>query len=119
MARLRTVVTLVAAVCVVVVALGAGAASAGSNREFERYRAYALLRERLHSCSLDRAWHHLGRSARKRCRYLRRQYVLYSIDGESSQFFVYCKRRARRCPPAPTGVRSPRAPIPRGATVFR
>ena len=118
MNRLRTSLALLAIACTFVATLGPSIASAGDSVG-DRYRSYSLLRERLRSCSLDRSWHHLGQGARKRCRTLRRQYVLYSINGESSEFFVHCRRSAPRCPAAPDGVRDPRLPVPRGATVFR
>lgn len=118
MGRLQTVIALFAVASVVIVTLGATAASGGDS-EGERYRAYSLLRERLKTCSLDRGWRHLGTTARRRCAKLRRQYVLYAVSGESSEFFVFCKRAARRCPPAPIGARDPRAPIPQGSTIFR
>ncbi len=118
MGRLRTVIALLAVASVVMGTLGAGVASGGDSVG-ERYRAYSLLRERLKTCSLDRSWQHLGTSARRRCVRLRRQYVLYAVSGESSEFFVFCKRAARRCPAAPYGARDPRAPIPRGSTIFR
>ena len=119
MARLRTLTALLALALVATAVFGAGVASGGSDPTGERYRAYSLVRERLKSCSLDRTWHHLSTSARRRCVRLRRQYILYSVNGESSQYFFYCRRAARRCPAAPDGVRSPRARIPRGATIFR
>jgi hypothetical protein len=119
MTRLRTLLASLALTCTVIGALGATATSAGGDPAAERYRAYSLLRERLLSCSLDRGWRHLSAPARRRCARLRRQYVLYSVSGESSQFFFRCRRSAPRCPAAPDGVRSPRAPVPRGATIFR
>ena len=119
MTRVRTLIALLALACTFGATLGTGVASAGSDAVGERYRKYSLLRERLRSCSLDRSWRHLSTTARKRCRTLRRRYVLYSINGESSEFFFYCRRSAPRCPPAPEGVRSPRLPVPRNATIFR
>lgn len=119
MSRLRTLTALLAVVLLATAVFGAGVASGGDDPAGERYRAYASVRERLKSCSLDRTWRHLGTSARRRCVRLRRQYILYSVNGESSQYFFYCRRAARRCPPAPDGVRSTRARIPRGATIFR
>ena len=119
MSRLRTVALVAAVIAVFAASFGAGTAAAGSDRAQETYRKYALLRERLKSCSLDRTWHHLGSSARKRCRTLRRQYVLYAVNGESTTFYLYCRPRARRCPAAPIGVRDPRKRPPASATLFR
>jgi hypothetical protein len=119
MSRLRTVALLAAVIAVLAASFSVGTASAGSDRVQETYRKYALLRERLKSCSLDRAWQHLGSSARKRCRTLRRRYVLYAINGESGTFYVYCRPRTRRCPAAPIGVRDPRKRPPSNATLFR
>jgi len=120
MARLRILTALLAAVAVLIGTLGAGSASGGSRDQAQqRYVKYALLRERLRACSLDRTWHHLGTAAHRRCRTLRRQYVLYAIDGESGTFYVYCRKRAKRCPAAPVGVRDPRKPPPKNATTFR
>lgn len=120
MSRLSIVPVLVLAVALLAATFAATPASAGSSaRPSEQYRKYALLRERLKACSLDRTWRHLGSTARRRCRSLRRNYLLYAINGESGTFYVYCRKRARRCPPAPTGVRNPRTPPPAGATIFR
>ena len=120
MTRVRILALLVALTAVLVGTVGAGQASAGSGDQArERYQRYALLRERLKTCSLDRTWHHLGSSARKRCRSLRRQYLLYAVNGESGTFFFYCRKRAKSCPSAPEGLRNPRTPPPANATLFR
>ena len=120
MSRLRTLALLAALTAVLIGTLGSGTASGGSGDQVrERYVRYALIRERLKSCSLDRTWHHLGSSARKRCRTLRRQYLLYAVNGESGTFFFYCRKRAKTCPSAPDGARNPRTPPPANATLFR
>jgi hypothetical protein len=118
--RLRILALLVALTAVLVGTLGASTAAAGSTDQVrERYVRYALIRERLKACSLDRTWQHLGSSARKRCRTLRRQYLLYGLNGESGTFYFYCRKRAKSCPSAPNGARNPRTPPPANATLFR
>ena len=105
--------TLLVALC----AAGGLAASAGAADQGETYRKYALVRERLVSCSLDRTWHHLGTEERQRCTRNRELYTLWSEPGESYRYHVHCK--TKKCPAAPFGEPDPHAPIPRGAHTFR
>ena len=104
------------------VALGAAGglaatATAGSSDPGETYRKYALVREQLVTCSLDRTWRHLGGDQRKRCTRIRKLYTLWSEPGESYRYHVHCK--TKKCPAQPVGEPDPRAPIPRGAVTFR
>lgn len=117
MTRIKLALALVAAVSALSGALAAGSASAGSDRAGEPYRAYALVREKLISCSLDRSYRHLSADARRSCTRLRKLYVLYSDPGESYRYHVHC--RTRKCPATPEGEPNARAPIPRTAQVFR
>ena len=117
MLRVRTRLLLVALLATFAAA-GSPPALAGSDSTLETYREYSLIRERLISCSLDRTWHHLGSSARRRCTKLRRLYVLWSEPGESYRYHVFC-RTSSKCPRAPTGEPNPRTPIPAGAQTFR
>jgi len=117
MLRVRTRLLLVALVATFGVA-GSAPALAGSDSTLESYREYSLVRERLTSCSLDRTWHHLGSSARKRCTTYRRLYILWSAPGESYRYHVYC-RTSRKCPRAPEGEPNPRSPLPADAQTFR
>jgi hypothetical protein len=115
MTRVRALAaTLLAALCVA----GAAPAAAGAGDPAgDTYRHYALVRERLISCSLDRTWHHLSAAARNRCKSLRRLYVLWSEPGESYRYHVHC--RTSTCPATPEGEPDARAPIPSGAVTFR
>ena len=83
------------------------------------YTRYALLRERLLSCQLDRTIRHLSYEDRRACRRLERRYVLFALAGAglSQDLYIHCL--TRRCPTTPDG--NPRAdrPLPRGATVVR
>jgi hypothetical protein len=107
-----TMRTLVAAL-VVAVAL---VALAGSATAADTYGPYARIRQDLIGCSLDRTWHHWGAVERRRCKRLRRLYVLWSEPGESGGYHVHC--RTSRCPATPIGEPDARAPIPSGAHVF-
>lgn len=103
-------------------AFGSGVAAAGSSGSSieearKNFRAYALIRQNLLGCSLDRTWRHMGSVQRRRCVRLRRLYTLWSEPGESTRYHIHCK--TRRCPPRPIGAPDPRKPIPRGADVFR
>jgi hypothetical protein len=96
----------------------AGTAAAG-DRPGDTYNAYASVRSKLLSCSLDRTWRHLGADARKRCVKYRRLYILWSDPNFSgTSYHVHC-RTAKSCPAAPIGEPDPRAPIPSGANVYR
>lgn len=117
MLRIKNVVALLAAVCTLAVTIGAGVATAGGDRVGAEYRAYALIRERLISCSLDRSYRHLGTEARRKCTSLRKLYVLYSDPGESYRYHVHCK--TSKCPATPDGEPNARGPIPPGAQTFR
>jgi len=115
MLRVRT---LIAALLVAVSLTAALPASAGAgDSTTDTYTAYAKIRERLITCSLDRTWHHLGTEGRRSCTRLRRLYVLWSTPGESYRYHVHC--RTRKCPAQPIGEPSPRSPIPTGANTFR
>jgi hypothetical protein len=115
MPRVRALaVTLLAALCV---AGGAPSTAGAGDSVRDTYVRYALVRERLVSCSLDRTWQHLGAQARKRCARYRRLYVLWSAPGESYRYHVQC--RTSTCPRAPEGEPDPRAPLPPDAQIFR
>ena len=107
--------TLLAALCV------AGSlpatTSGASDSTGETYRAYAMIRERLTTCSLERSWHHLSAEQRRGCKRLRRLYVLWSGPGESYHYHVHC--RTSKCPATPEGEPDARSPVPSGATTFR
>jgi hypothetical protein len=115
MTFLRTVFALVAVACTLVAVTGV--ATAGSDPVRDQYRGYALIRERLTSCSLDRTWRHLGSDARKRCIRIRKLYILWSAPGESYRYHVHC--RTSTCPSAPDGEPDPRSAIPADAHTFR
>ena len=106
-----------AALLLTTATLGAGVASAAADTEIDQYRRYAVVRQQLLSCSLDRSYHHLGRTGRRRCVRLRKLYVLWSQPGESGGYHVHC--RTRTCPPTPIDEPDARSPIPAGANVFR
>jgi hypothetical protein len=114
MTFLRTLTALVAVACTLVVALGGGVAAAGSSGD--TYRDYAVTRQTMIGCSLDRTWHHLGSVKSHQCVSLRKLYVLWSEPGESGGFHLYC--RTKKCPATPIGEPNDRQPIPRGANVF-
>jgi hypothetical protein len=107
---------LVALLATTVVAGGAPAIAAAADGG-DDYRAYAQVRERLIACSLDSSWDHLSDRDRKRCKRLRRLYVLWSNPGESYRYHVHC--RTAKCPATPEGEPDARAPIPQGARTFR
>jgi hypothetical protein len=118
-ARSRTLFAVTALLAVLAVLPVGGAVAGSDDPTGDQYRAYASVREKLVACSLDRQWRHLGADARKRCVRLRKLYILWSDPRYSSNsYHVYC-RTARKCPAAPDGEPDPRAPIPRGANVFR
>src|SRR3954471_17820365 len=96
--------SVLAATLLVALSAAGGIATAGQSGQPDRtYQKYALIREHLVSCSLDRTWHHLGTSARRRCNtYYRRYYVLWSSPGESYHYHVHC-RSSRKCPRTPEG----------------
>jgi hypothetical protein len=115
MLRVRALAaTLLAALCV---AGGLTASAIAGDSTGDTYTRYALVRERLISCTLDRTWEHLGRKDRRRCARYRKLYVLWSAPGESYRYHVHC--RTSKCPPAPMGEPDPRAPIPSDAVTFR
>src|SRR3954451_17861205 len=115
MSRVRALVaTLLAALCV---ASGAPALSSADSTG-DVYRHYALIREQLVSCSLDRTWHHLSATARSKCTSLRNLYILWSEPGESYRYHVHC-RTSKKCPAPPEGEPDPRSPIPSDAHTFR
>jgi hypothetical protein len=95
----------------------AATASAGSSDPGETYRKYALIRDKLVACSLDRTNHHLGSEVRARCPRYRQLYTLWSEPGESFSYHVHCN--TKKCPAQPIGEPDPRAPIPAGAKTFR
>jgi len=114
MLRVRILVAaLLVAVCLTALPASAGAGDSTG----DTYRQYALIRERLISCSLDRTWQHLSAEGRRSCKRLRRLYVLWSGPGESYRYHVHC--RTRKCPAQPIGEPNPRSPIPSGANTFR
>jgi hypothetical protein len=116
MLRMKTLAaTLLVALC----AAGgiAANATAGSSDPLTTYRKYALVRDKLIACSLDRTNHHLGSEVRKHCPNYRKLYTLWSDPGESFSYHVHCN--TKKCPPRPIGEPDPRAPIPAGAHTFR
>ncbi len=108
---------LIAALLMALCVAGGAASTAGAADAGETYRAYALVRERLITCSLDRTWRHLGSEARKRCARVRRLYVLWSEPGESYRYHLHC--RTAKCPATPEGEPDARAPMPGDARTFR
>jgi hypothetical protein len=97
----------------------AATASAGSSDPGETYRKYALIRDHLVACSIDRANHSLGSAERARCNNTyRKLYTLWSEPGESFGYHVHCNTR-KKCPAQPIGEPDPRDPIPAGAHTFR
>jgi hypothetical protein len=96
----------------------AATASAGSSDPGETYRKYALIRDRLIACSLDRTNHHLSSAVRARCKDDRKLYTLWSEPGESYGYHVHCNT-SKKCPAQPIGEPDPRDPIPAGAHTFR
>jgi hypothetical protein len=113
---LRTKILLMAVLASLCVA-AAVPATAGAGDAGDNYRAYALVRERLISCSLDRNWRQLAREARARCVRTRHLYVLWADPGESYRYHVHC--RTTKCMGTPEGEPDARAPIPSGARTFR
>ena len=82
------------------------------------YNAYAQIRDKLRACSLDRTWHHLSDTQRKRCTRYRHLYTLWADPSYSSNsYHVHC--RTSKCMTAPYGEPDPRAAIPQGADVYR
>ena len=94
-------------------AAGSSTATAGG----ESYEKYALVRDQVQNCVRDRQWHHLGATARKKCKKLRKSYELWSDPGESGNFHVHCL--TSKCMPAPEGEPDPRTAPPAGAKVFK
>jgi hypothetical protein len=76
----RSIVVLVVVVAAVAGDVGAGTAFGAD----DDYRPYALIRERMKSCLLDRQWHPLSVEARRNCRRLRKLYVFYVYPGDRS-----------------------------------
>jgi hypothetical protein len=114
MTSLRTLVALLVVTSSLVAGVGGGVAAAGSGSD--NYGPYAVTRQTMVACSLDRTWHHLGAVKRRQCVRLRKLYVLWSQPGESGGYHLHC--RTRKCPATPIGEPDARAPIPRGANVF-
>ena len=96
----------------------AATASAGSSDPGETYRKYALIRDRLVACSLDRNYKHLSSAVRARCKDDQKLYTLWSEPGESFGYHVHCNTK-KKCPAQPIGEPDPRDPIPAGAHTFR
>ena len=116
--NVRVQVSSLLALFVVAVALPAGVASAGDDVG-DRYQRYAKIREDLRGCALDRTWNHMSSTGKRRCKRLRRLYILWSDPNYSgTSYHVHCRTR-KRCPRAPHGEPDPRRPIPRGALVYR
>jgi len=95
----------------------AAPAGAGSTDQGSVYRKYALIRDKLVACSLDRTNQHLGSEERARCPRYRKLYTLWSEPGESYGYHVHCN--TKKCPAQPFGEPDPRQPIPASARVFR
>ena len=116
MLRMRVLAaTLLVALC----AAGgiAATASAGNSDPTTVYVKYALIRDKLIACSLDRTNHHLGSAVRARCPNYRKLYTLWSEPGESYSYHLHCN--TKKCPAQPIGEPNPRDPIPAGARTFR
>ena len=108
-----------AALLGVALALGGGQATAQTTDEGELYQRYAITRERLLECRLDRTWDILSRDGKRACRTLRRRYTLYAYPGNSSRLYFRC-RRSRPCPRTPASIDyGTRDAIPPGSTVYR
>ena len=108
-----------AALLGVTLALGGGTAAAQTPDEGEVYQRWAITRERLLECQLDRTWDILTPEGKRACRRLRRAYTLYATPGNNSRLYFRCRRR-RPCPRTPASVYyGTRDPIPAGATVYR
>jgi hypothetical protein len=116
MAFPRTLVALLAVASVAVGGLGSAAGTAGADSS-DTYRAYAVIRQTMIGCSLDRTWHQMGSVKRRQCVRLRRLYVIWSQPGESGGYHLHC--RTSKCPATPAEEPDARAPIPSGANVFR
>jgi hypothetical protein len=114
MTSLRALIALLAVACTLVAAAGAESAGAASD---DNYVPYAVARQTMMGCSLDRTWHHFGSVKRRTCARMRKLYILWADPGESSDFYLHC--RTAKCPATPIGDPDARAPIPRGAHVFR
>ena len=115
MTSLRAIIASLAVACTLVAALGVGVAAAGGSSD--NYGSYAVARQTMLACSLDRTWHHLGSVTRRKCTRLRKLYILWSQPGESNGYHLHC--RTSTCPATPIGEPDARAPIPSGANVFR
>ena len=94
----------------------AATASAGSSDPGETYRKYAVVRDKMVACSLDRNYQHLSSAQRSRCKDYRKLYTLWSEPGESYGYHLHCK--TKKCPAQPYGEPDPRAPIPADAHTF-
>src|SRR3954452_9516518 len=120
MLRMRNLAaTLLVALCAAggIAATSASAGSSSSGPE-QTYRRYALIRDQLIACSLDRQVHQLVDEARKRCPRYRELYTLWSNPGESFNYHVHCNTR-KSCPAQPIGEPDPRRAIPAGSKTFR
>ena len=115
MTSVRSLIALLALACTLAAVVGTGVAAAGGSSD--NYGPYAVARQTMLGCSLDRTWHHFGSVKRRQCVRLRKLYILWSQPGESSGYHLHC--RTSKCPATPIGEPDARAPIPRGANVFR
>ena len=105
-----------AAALIAAIALLSLAATASAGNPDNTYQRYAIVRDQVRACVLDRTYRHLGQEKRRTCRSYRRLYGLASPGG-SSDVFLVCF--TRRCPTAPPGVPNPRGRVPADFKVDR
>jgi hypothetical protein len=81
------------------------------------YQRYANVRERLLACELEAVWDTLTPANARRCRRMKRLYLLYAWPGNASYYHVLC--RTRRCMPTPYGEPPADGALPEGSSVYR
>jgi hypothetical protein len=102
---------------VAALALAASPASAQETDQMRVFQRYADIRERLLGCQLEVVWDTLTPESARRCRRLKRRYLLYASPGESWFYHVHC--RTRRCIRTPYGEPPADGPMPADAHVYR
>jgi hypothetical protein len=105
------------AVLIAAVALGAPPAMAQSQDQGVIYQRYADVRERLLSCQLEVLWDTLTPANARRCRRLKRLYLLYAWPANTSSYHVLC--RTRRCMATPYNEPPADGGLPQGSTTYR